>query len=114
VGQQRPFARTFNLGPAPLGGDSSTPAQAGTGPLHPFANPGFLPNARAVVDLADFEGGKWVLAGGQSGNPFSRHYSDLFPLWLAGEGIPIAWSTEAVAAATVDTLFLDPHPAGAT
>jgi penicillin amidase len=114
VGQQRRFARTFNLGPAPLGGDSSTPAQAGTGPLHPFANPGFLANARAVIDLADFEGGKWVLAGGQSGNPFSRHYRDLFPLWLAGEGIPIPWSPKAVETATVDTLLLDPRPVGAT
>jgi penicillin amidase len=114
VGQQRPFARTFNLGPAPLGGDSSSPAQAASGPLWPFANPGFLPNTRAVIDLADFDGGKWVLAGGQSGNPFSRHYGDLFPLWQAGEGIPIAWSSEAVETGTVDTLLLDPLPTGTT
>jgi penicillin amidase len=114
VGQQRPFARTFNLGPAPLGGDSSSPAQAASGPLRPFANPGFLPNTRAVIDLADFDGGKWVLAGGQSGNPFSRHYGDLFPLWQAGEGIPIAWSSEAVETGTVDTLLLDPLPTGTT
>ena len=109
VGERSAFSRTFNLGPAPLGGDSSTPAQAATGPLHPFANPGYLPNTRAVIDLADPDGGRWVLAGGQSGNPFSPHYGDLFPLWLAGEGIPIPWSADAVAAATVDTLQLEPR-----
>jgi penicillin amidase len=98
-----------NLGPVPLGGDANTPAQASSGPLDPTVNPGFLANTRAVIDLADPDGGQWVLAGGQSGNPLSPHYGDLFELWQRGEGVPIAWSSAAVVAATVTTLRLVPR-----
>jgi penicillin G amidase len=104
------LAPTLNLGPVPLGGDANTPAQATSGPLDPTANPGFLANARAVIDLADFDAGRWVLAGGQSGNPLSPHYDDLFGLWLRGDGVPISWSTDAVASATVATVVLEPAP----
>jgi penicillin amidase len=108
VGGQPRLAGTFNLGPVPIGGDANTPMQAFSGPLDPLANPGFLPNARAVIDLADLDGGRWVLAGGQSGNPRSPHYRDLFELWLRGDAVPIPWSEPAVAAATVATLVLRP------
>ena len=86
----------------------TTPLQAASGPLDPFDNPGFVPNTRAVIDLADPEAGRWVLAGGQSGNPMSAHYRDLFALWTRGESVPIAWSEANVAAATVATLQLEP------
>jgi penicillin G amidase len=109
MGQQRMLAGTFNIGPVPMPGDGSTPLQAASGPLRPLDNPGYLPNTRAVIDLADLEGSRWALAGGQSGNPLSRHYSDLFPLWLRGESVPIPWSEAAVSAATVATLNLEPE-----
>lgn len=108
VGSQPLLARSFNLGPVPMGGDGTTPMQAATGPLHPFDNPGFLANTRAVIDLADPERSRFVLAGGQSGNPLSPHYRDLFDLWRRGDGVPIAWSEGAVAAATRSTLVLEP------
>jgi penicillin G amidase len=108
VGDSPTMASTFNIGPVPLGGDANTVAQAFSGPLFPFANPGFLANTRAVIDLADPDAGRWVLAGGQSGNPRSRHYGDLFDVWLRGEAVPIPWSEASVAAATVDKLILEP------
>jgi penicillin amidase len=61
-----------------------------------------------VIDLADPERSRFVLAGGQSGNPLSPHYRDLFDLWRRGDGVPIAWSEGAVAAATRSTLVLEP------
>ncbi len=112
MGDQPLLAGSFNLGPVPFPGDSTTPLQAATGPLNTFGNPGFLPNLRAVIDLADPDAGQWVLAGGQSGNPCSPHYADLFPLWLAGESVPIAFSREAVARATEETLILEPERGG--
>ena len=42
---------------------------------------------RAVYDLADLANSRFIQAVGQSGNPFSPHYSDLAPLWSAGETI---------------------------
>jgi penicillin amidase len=107
TGGQPGLARAFNIGPVPLGGDGNTVAQAFSGPLDPLDNPGFVANTRAVIDLADPEASRFVLAGGQSGNPRSRHYRDLFDVWLRGEGVPIAWSERAVANATVDSLVLE-------
>ena len=109
MGDQPLLASTFNLGPVPFPGDATTPMQAAAGPLTPFANPSFLPNLRAVIDLADPDASLWVLAGGQSGNPCSPHYGDMFRLWLAGESVPIPFSREAVARATEATLILEPE-----
>ena len=109
LGVQRPLDRMLNLGPVPLGGDANTVAQAGVRPLDPLANPAAIPNHRTVIDLGDVERSRFVLAGGQSGNPLSSHYGDLFELWRRGEGVPIAWSPAAVASATVDRLLLRPE-----
>ncbi len=108
---RRPLDRIFNLGPIPMGGDSNTPMQASSGPMEPFGNPGFLANTRCVMDLGNPAASRFSLAGGQSGNPLSPHYGDLFRLWQRGEGVPIAWADSEVAASTVATLTLDPEPA---
>lgn len=109
---QRPLDRMLNVGPVPLGGDTNTVAQAGVLPLDPLRNPAAIPNHRTVIDLGDVERSRYVLAGGQSGNPLSPHYADLFALWRRGEGVPIPWSAAAVAAATVDRLVLSPKESG--
>ncbi len=62
-----------------------------------------------MIDLADVERSRYVVAGGQSGNPVSPHYRDLFALWRRGQGVPIAWSADAVRASTVDRLVLRPE-----
>ena len=108
AGDRALVADAFNLGPVPMPGDGTTPLQAASGPLAPLDNPGYVPNTRAVIDLADPEASRWVLAGGQSGNPMSPHYGDLFALWVRGESVPIPWSERAVAAATAATLTLEP------
>ena len=108
LGVQRPLDRILNVGPVPLGGDANTVSQAGVRPLDPLANPAAIPNHRTVIDLGDVERSRFVLAGGQSGNPLSPHYADQFGLWQGGEAIPIPWSRSAVAAATVARLLLRP------
>jgi penicillin amidase len=60
------------------------------------------------MDVGDWDRSRVVLAGGQSGNPLSPHYSDLFEVWRRGEAVPFAFSEAAVAAATVSTLELRP------
>ena len=106
LGAQPQLARFLNLGPVAVGGDTNTVSQAGVQPLHVFANPAVIANHRTVIDLGDVERSRYVLAGGQSGNPLSAHYRDLFELWQRGAAVPIPWSAEAVAAATVDRLVL--------
>ncbi len=39
---------------------------------------------RGVYDLADLSRSRFVIATGQSGNPFSSHYRDFLPLWASG------------------------------
>jgi penicillin amidase len=108
IGVRRPLDRIFNIGPAAIGGDANTPMQVSSGPLEPFGRPGALANTRSVMDLGDPSASRFSLAGGQSGNPLSPHYRDLYELWLRGEGAPMPWSEDEVAAATVATLVLEP------
>jgi penicillin amidase len=49
---------------------------------------------RAVFDLADLDRSRFIIAGGQSGNPLSAHYHDFIERWrdghyveLRGEGV---------------------------
>lgn len=114
VGEQKPLDRVFNLGPVTWGGDSNTIAQTSVDPLDATNDPGFIASLRMVADVGSWEDCRWVLPAGQSGNPFSDHYADQLPLWQKGSGVPIAWSPEAVAGATVQTLRLVPEQASAT
>src|SRR6266704_4029305 len=43
-----------------------------------------------VVENGEWEWARFVLPGGHSGNPFSPHYDYQVPVWLAGQGVPIA------------------------
>jgi penicillin amidase len=108
---RKALRRVFNLGPVPWGGDQTTPAQAAVFPLEPAANPAYVATMRLVIDVGNWEASRFVLPGGQSGNPLSRHYGDQFPLWQRGEGIPIAWSAAAVEQATRHALRLVPEEA---
>jgi penicillin amidase len=98
----------FNLGVVPIGGDANTVHQAACRPAHPTAFAHNIPSLRAVFDLANLAGSTFVLPGGQSGNPCSPHYDDLFGPWQAGEAVTLAWTQEQVIREAVDTLRLLP------
>lgn len=108
VGSKPPLGGVFNRGPIAFGGDASTIPQASVDHASPFANPIGVPNLRAVIDVGDWEASRWVLAGGQSGNPFSPHYDDLLAAWQRGDGVTIAWSPERVLQGARSTLRLTP------
>ncbi len=67
-----------------------------------------LPSYRLVMDLSDLDGARIVISTGQSGHPFDRHYNDLVDPWRTGGSIPLPFTRDAVAAATVATLTLSP------
>ncbi len=112
LGARRPFDRAFNLGPIPWGGDTNTVAQASNAPRDPLGDPVYLPTLRVAMDVGAWDDARAVLAGGQSGNPLSPHYADLFARWRDGETVPLPFSEEAVAAATRSTLRLEPAGGG--
>lgn len=63
---------------------------------------------REILDAGDWDRSVAVNAPGQSGQPGSRHYDDLLPLWDSGKYFPLVYSRHAVEAATVDRLVLRP------
>jgi penicillin amidase len=105
------LARVFNLGPVPCGGDSDTINQASVLPLHPIGDCNNIASLRMVVDVGAWGASRWSLPGGQSGNPLSPNYTDMFLLWQRGEGVPIAWTPEEVEKARRATLRLIPQAA---
>jgi penicillin amidase len=102
------MASLFNLGPVPCGGDCDVINQAAAQPLAPLASSHNVVSLRAVFDVGAWANSRFVLPGGQSGNPFSPHYGDLFELWQRGEGVPIAFAPDEVRASTIETLELLP------
>ena len=93
VGTKRPLDRIWNRGPLAFGGDTTTIPQASVAFDAPLANAIGIPNLRAVMDVGNWEASRYVLAGGQSGNPLSPHYADMVDPWLRGEVVTMAWTS---------------------
>jgi penicillin amidase len=63
---------------------------------------------RMVLDVGNWDASLAVNSPGQSGDPASAHFRDLFPLWLAGEYFPLAYIRAAVERATERRIELVP------
>ncbi len=99
------YAKAFNLGPVPRPGDVHTPNNTrhddNFRQLHGASY-------RQLFDLADWDRGLATSTPGQSGQPGSPHYSDLLPLWAAGQYFPLAYSRAKVEEVTKHRLRLLP------
>lgn len=109
LGEVRVLGDVFSLPALSVGGDTHTVQQMGLRPVNPLAAPHMAPGLRAVFDTADWSRCRFALLGGQSGNPFSRHFADQLHPWEEGDGVPIPWTPAEVLRATVDTLRLTPQ-----
>lgn len=105
----RAMRQIFNLGPIPWGGDADVLNNASVLPLAPLAATDNIASMRMVVDVGRWENSRWALPGGQSGNPFSPHYRDLFALWQKGQGVPITFSVEQLSSEQHSRLELLPR-----
>jgi penicillin amidase len=63
---------------------------------------------REVFDLADWDRSVGINVPGQSGQPGSKHYDDLLPLWIEGKYFPLSFTKGAVDSVTTDVLYLTP------
>jgi len=107
-GDKKPLDKIFNVGPLPGWGDSTTVNQAGFEFWKPLRHSTVTAHLRSVFDIGNWGASRFVLLGGQSGNPFSPHYADLVTLYQKGEGVPIHWDDTEVAKHAVATLTLMP------
>ncbi len=64
---------------------------------------------REILDTSDWDQSVAINTPGQSGQPGSRHYADLMPLWDAGRYFPLIYSRKAVEENTIDRLLLQPQ-----
>jgi penicillin amidase len=95
----------LDLGPLPRPGDEYT--VNATGFDDSWEQVGGA-SYREILDTGDWDRSRAVNAPGQSGQPGSRHYSDLLPLWDAGKDFPLVYTRHAVESSTVDRLVLEP------
>ena len=97
----------FDLPSISRGGDSQTPlATAGQG-FEQTSGASYM----QIMDLSDWDKCVALNAPGQSGQPGSRHYSDLLPLWAEGRYFPLLFSREAIEASNHQRLILQPAEA---
>jgi penicillin G amidase len=111
LGTHKLLGRVFNLPVIPFHGDAHTVCQSGQRVLDPVAPPSMISNLRAVFDTSDYNNSRFSLAGGQSGNPFSPNFADLFTLWQEGQGVPLVHTQFEELRSTKATLRLIPEKA---
>lgn len=63
---------------------------------------------REILDVSDWDRSVATSVPGQSGQPGSKHYSDLLPLWAEGKYFPLLYSKQKVEAMAKERLTLEP------
>jgi penicillin G amidase len=106
----------LDRGPYPAPGGGSTVNVAGTNPAVSRSHrPGpreryevqYVPSLRMICPMADPDGTRIVGPLGQSGQPGSRHYDDLTPLWRRGEYVRLPLTRAGAEAVAASRLVLD-------
>jgi len=94
----------FNLPSVERSGDGNT--------VLATSGPGFRQNHgasfREILDVSDWDRSTATNVPGQSGQPGSKHYSDLLPLWAEGKYFPLLYSKQKVEAMAKERLTLEP------
>ncbi|HKB11665.1 MAG TPA: penicillin acylase family protein [Vicinamibacterales bacterium] len=99
----------LNVGPYPRGGDSYT--VSATGNADNQTSGGSL---KIIADTENWDNSLGLNNPGQSGDPSSPHYRDLFELWSRGKYFPIFYTREKVESVTEERTAMTPARAGVT
>lgn len=93
------------LGPAERAGSGDTVAMAGyDAAFRQTIGSSF----RVVIDVGEWDNSIAMTSPGQSGDPRSKHFADLFFPWAKGESFPLAFSRAAVESHRDFTITLHP------
>jgi penicillin amidase len=93
----------LDVGPLPRGGYGGTVHNTGGGDNQTSGGSFMI-----VADTSNWDNSVGLNAPGQSGNPNSPHYRDLFKLWARGKYFPIFYSRAKVDSVTESTTYLAP------
>ncbi len=103
---ERRTRERLDVGPAPRGGSGDTVGNTAYR-LEGFRQTGGF-SWRLVVDVGGWDNSLIVNSPGQSGDPASPHYSDLFHPWARDEAVPLLYSRRKVEAAAERRIVLGP------
>jgi penicillin amidase len=96
----------LDVGPAPRGGDSYTVSATGSADNQTSGG-----SFKIIADTWDWDNSIGLNNPGQSGDPDSPHYRDLFELWRHGKYFPVFFSRSKVESVTEEKLTLAPASA---
>ncbi len=94
----------FNLGPLPRGGNGFTPGSTGNNDRQSSGA-----SFRIVVNTGDWDAALGTNGPGQSGNPESPYYNNLFEPWANDEYFPVYFSKEKIDSVATEKLVLQPY-----
>lgn len=95
--------KKLEVGPLPRGGYGSTPGMTGNSD-----NQTSGASFRIVVDTKDWDLSMFTNTPGQSGNPDSPYYRNLFPMWANDQHFPVYFTKEKIKRYAAETLTLTP------
>jgi len=95
--------KRINLGPVARGGYGET-VNATANDLNQTHGASF----RILVDTEDWDKALGINSPGQSGDPESPHYGDLFPLWAENGYFPVFFSREKIQSVAERTILINP------
>lgn len=96
--------KKINLGPVARGGYGETVNATGN-----TLNQTHGASFRILVDTEDWDKTLGINSPGQSGDPDSPHYKDLFQLWADNEYFPVYFSKEKIKTVSEKTSRLEPQ-----
>ena len=102
-----PTRSRLDVGPAPRGGNGETVNNTSNSD-----NQSSGASFRIIADLENWDLSLGTNSPGQSGDPASPHYRDLFELWAKGKYFPVYFTRSKVEAAARSATVLKPAPSG--
>ncbi len=93
----------YNIGPLPRGGNSHTPNSTGG-----TDRQGSGASFRLITDLADWDKALMINTPGQSGDPRSKYYRNLFGLWAEDQYFPAYFSKDKIESVSEERIVLMP------
>jgi penicillin amidase len=91
----------LNVGPHPRGGDGYTVSATGNADNQTAGG-----SLKIIVDTENWDSSVGLNNPGQSGNPESPHYRDLFELWSRGKYFPLFYSRAKVESVSESAVIL--------
>jgi penicillin amidase len=94
----------LNLGPLPRGGNAYTPGSTGGNDRQSSGG-----SFRIIVNTGDWDAAIGTNAPGQSGDPGSPFYSNLFESWAKDDYFPVYYSRDKIEGVSSNTTLLIPR-----